>query len=183
MGRILLAFRAFFSALSGGLTDESFATAVQATDSDSKPLPAASAETSKPAVKPKAPKSRRSEALTLLAALQREARFVDLVMEPLDEYSDEQIGAAARDVLRDSRATLQRIFDLKPVVDTPEGESFTTPAEFSTGRFRVVGDVSGSPPYQGELVHPGWASSQVKLPEWTGDQEAEAVVAPAEIQI
>jgi hypothetical protein len=43
----------------------------------------------------------RSEALNLLAAMQREARFVDFIREPLDGYSDAQIGAAARTVHRD----------------------------------------------------------------------------------
>ena len=60
-----------------------------------------------PAAPPAAePAPRRSDAITLLAALQREARFVDLVQEPLGEYSDDQIGAAARDVLRDCREVL-----------------------------------------------------------------------------
>ena len=40
----------------------------------------------------------------------REARFVDLVNESLDGYSDAQIGAAARDVLRDSKKVLDRLF-------------------------------------------------------------------------
>ena len=58
--------------------------------------------------------TKKLEALTLLAALQREARFVDLVQESLDAYTDAQIGGAARDVLRDCRKTLDRMFALKP---------------------------------------------------------------------
>ena len=59
----------------------------------------------------------RSEALTLLAALQREARFLDLVKQPLSEFSDEQIGAASRNVLADCRAVLDRFFQIQPLFD------------------------------------------------------------------
>ena len=55
---------------------------------------------------PKAkPCATRSEAVTLLATLQREARFIDFVMEPLASYSDAQIVAVARDVHRAGVAT------------------------------------------------------------------------------
>src|SRR5436190_8646559 len=60
--------------------------------------------------KPSAPKPARSEALTLLAALQREARFVDFIQEPLDDYADDQVGAAVRDVHRQCRQVLERLF-------------------------------------------------------------------------
>ena len=52
----------------------------------------------------------RSEAITLLAALQREARFVDFIQESLAGYTDAQIGAAARDVHRDCGTVLKRMF-------------------------------------------------------------------------
>jgi hypothetical protein len=68
--------------------------------------PSAVAEPAKPqpkqdAKKPAAAPRPRSEALTLLATLQREARFVDFIKESLEGYSDAQIGAVARDVHRD----------------------------------------------------------------------------------
>ena len=69
-----------------------------------------------------ASQANRSDAITLLATLQREARFVDIVSEPLDGYSDAQIGAAARDVLRESGKVLNRLFSLKRVVDAEEGK-------------------------------------------------------------
>ena len=57
----------------------------------------------------------RSDAINLLAALQREARFVDFIKEPIAGYSDAQIGAAVRDVHRDCGALLERLFGLKPI--------------------------------------------------------------------
>src|SRR5688500_1390014 len=55
-----------------------------------------------PPTKAAAPsKAVRSEAITLLAALQREGRLVDFLKESLADYSDAQIGAVARDLHRD----------------------------------------------------------------------------------
>src|SRR4029450_745151 len=57
----------------------------------------------------------RSDALTLLATLQREARLIDFLMEDLASYDDAQIGAAVRDVHRDCAAVLERMFALRPL--------------------------------------------------------------------
>ena len=69
-----------------------------------------------PVAAKKPPKAARSEAITLLATLQREARFVDFIKEPLDGYSDAQIGAAARDVHRDCGKVLDRLFAIQSLV-------------------------------------------------------------------
>ena len=176
MGRILLAFRAFFSALGGGLTADAFATALQppSTPEPQKPTP-------KKTVKP--PTARRSEAVSLLAALQREARLVDLVMEPLDEYTDEQIGAAARDVLTDCKKVIDRFFEIGPLVDGEEGDTFETPAKIDPNEFQITGNVSGDPPFKGTLVHKGWKASKCELPKWNGNASAALVVTPSEVEL
>ncbi|MGC3970646.1 MAG: DUF2760 domain-containing protein [Pirellulales bacterium] len=95
MGRISTAFRAFFRAL--GNADIAKQIDEVLGGGGSKPavasLPPPTAAPAKPAEAPKKPA--RSDALTLLAALQREARLVDFLKEKLDGYSDAQIGAAA----------------------------------------------------------------------------------------
>src|SRR5256712_12304559 len=63
----------------------------------------------------------RSDALTLLATLQREARLIDFVMEALSGYDDAHIGAAARDVHRPCAAALERMFALRPLRSQEEG--------------------------------------------------------------
>lgn len=134
--------------------------------------------------KPAAPaKPIRSEALTLLAALQRDARFVDLVQEPLGNYDDAQIGAAARDVLRDCSSVLNRMFALQPVIADEEGAAVEVPAGFDPNRLRLVGNVAGQPPYSGKLVHHGWQTTKCELPAWTGSKEAANVIAAAEVEI
>lgn len=134
-------------------------------------------------VPPAVIKSPRSDAITLLAALQREGRFVDIVNERLDGYSDAQIGAAARDVLRDCGKVLARVFSLRPVVDGEEGTSVQIPAGYETECYRMTGDVSREPPFAGKLMHAGWQATKCDLPTWTGNQQAALVVAPAEVQV
>lgn len=140
----------------------------------------------KPAPEKKPPqpaKPIRSEALTLLASLQREARFVDLVQEPLDGYSDAQVGAAARDVLRDCHKVVERMFNLQPIATEAEQSEVDVPAGFDPGRTRLTGNVTGQPPFRGRLVHHGWEASQCELPEWSGSAAAARVVAPAEVEL
>jgi hypothetical protein len=201
--RLGLAFRAFFRTLGNadtarrvgllldgqsvglpGPVDASAATVdgataaktVTASTAKTVPGPAASR-----APKPPAPPS-RSDALTLLAALQREARFVDLVHESLDGYTDAQIGAAARDVLRDCRKTLDRMFQLTPLLDQPEAAAIDIPAGYDPNRYRVVGAPS-DPPCRGQLVHPGWQATHCQLPTWQGAEASALVIAPAEVEI
>ncbi len=150
--------------------------------------PATPAET--PQVEPPAPAKppppkppARSEAITLLAALQREARFVDFVQESLAGYSDAQIGAAARDVHRDCAAVLKRMFALRPAVTDEEGKEVDVPTGFDAGRWRLTGKVTGQPPFHGRLVHPGWEATVCELPTWSGSAEAARIVVPAEVEL
>jgi hypothetical protein len=125
----------------------------------------------------------RSDALTLLATLQREARFVDFVQEPLGSYTDAQIGAAARDVHRDCAAVLQRLFALKPILSEQEGGQVEVPTGFDAGRYRLTGNVTGEPPFRGQLVHHGWEATLCEMPSWSGTNTASRVVAPAEVEL
>lgn len=139
-----------------------------------RPRPAAAAAAA-------AAKPLRSDALTLLATLQRETRLVDLIQEPLDQYSDAQVGAAARPCLTQCRATLKRIFELRPLLDRPEGDTVQLPGDSSPLRYQWVGDASG-PRQSGKLVHPGWEASRCELAQWTGDAADAMIVAPAQLE-
>jgi len=180
--RLILAFRVFFQTLLNAAT----ATRVEqllsgTTPSETAPPP----REPEPAAVPKAPPvprpPARSEALTLLATLQREARFVDFIKEALDGYSDAQIGAAARDVHCDCGKVLERLFALRPVLAGEEGTNVEVGAE--PERFHLLGRVTGSPPFRGTLVHAGWEATHCELPTWTGSDSAAKIVAPAEVEI
>jgi len=184
--RLFLAFRVFFVVLfrrdsalriRDTLNDETPKIVLTETPAPPKALE------SKP-ISPKQPASpaksaRRSEALTLLSALQRESRLLDLVCESFDQYNDAQIGAAARDVLRDTRKTLDRMFGLKHLIETPEGESIEIPQNASPIRWRIVGKESSR---RGTLSHPGWQATKLDMPVWSGGTDDSMVIASAEVE-
>jgi hypothetical protein len=181
MGKIGLAFRAFFKILASRQVAEEVEVlfrdgSLPKSDTPALQPPAAPAQ--------KAPKTpTRSDALTLLATLQREARFLDLVQEPLTAYGDAQVGAAARDVLRNCHAVLERLFAIQPVESQDEGTPIDVPAGFSAGKYRLTGNVYGQPPFHGTLQHRGWQATQCQLPEWTGDASTAMILAPAEVEL
>lgn len=131
---------------------------------------------------PEVPKRpQRSEALTLLATLQREARLVDFLKESIGDYSDAQIGAAVRDIHRDAAGALDRLFKIRPIETHEEGAEIQAPAE--ADRYRLIGTVRGAPPHRGRLVHHGWEATKCDLPEWSGNSVASQVIAPAEVEL
>jgi hypothetical protein len=186
MGQIGTAFRAFWAAL---VSQERAQHIRQALDGATLPRITEDAKKQPSSAASKAPTTlaeappKRSEAITLLAALQREARLVDLVQEPLDAYTDEQIGAAARSVLKDSAAVLQRFFALKPVRGDEEGAAVDVPSGYDAARFHLTGKAEGSGPFHGKLAHKGWQATTVNLPAWTGSKDAALVIAPAEVEV
>lgn len=186
MTAIGLAFRLFFRTLfnaefrqqadllvRGELTNKAASPPPQ-------PTAAPKAEPRKP--EPKKPPP-RSEALTLLAALQREARLVDFLQEPIADYNDAQIGAAVRDIHRDCAAVLERMFGLRALLTETEGAAIEVPAGFDAARYSLTGNVAGQPPYRGTLAHHGWQVTRCELPQWSGGDEAARVVAPAVVEL
>jgi hypothetical protein len=180
--RIGLAFRAFFRVLGDADFAERVAT-VLAGPSGAAAAGIPPVSPAKPPVKEAAKKTGRNEALGLLAMLQREARLVDFLQEPIAAYSDEQIGAAVRDVHRDGAAVLERVFGLKPIVAAEEGSQVDVPDNYDAARFRLTGAAADRPPFRGLLAHHGWEATRTALPEWTGNAEAAKVIAPAVVEL
>lgn len=184
--RIGLAFRLFFKALAGGKTADDLDALLRGKPALSSPstasLPSPIDRTpSEPKPAPKPAALSQSEAITLLATLQREARLIDLVQEPLDQYPDAQVGAAARDVLRDTRKTLERICGIQPLLSEAEGSQVEVPADASPMRWKISGVSSTSK--RGTIVHPGWQATRCQLPKYNGTAADAVVIAPAEVDI
>lgn len=182
---IAVAFRAFFVALS----DKRRAAAIrQALETPTEARSQSDRMDAQIATEPAriaAPKGdvplSRSEALTLLSMLQREARLVDLIQEPLDQYSDSQVGAAARPCLIQCRTTLERAFDLTPIIDAQEGAIVTVPDSASPLSYQWIG--SGQiGPAGGRLVHPGWQAKRCEVAKWTGKPEDSLLIFPAQLE-
>ena len=125
----------------------------------------------------------RNDAINLLAALQREARLVDFIKEPIAGYSDAQIGAAVRDVHRDCAALLDRLFSLEAIESAAEGAEIEVAEGFDPARIRLVGNVAGQAPFRGKLCHHGWEAARCELPAWTGSDRSVLVVSPAEVEL
>jgi hypothetical protein len=177
--RLWLALRAFFRILFDKETGEEVQRLLLEGPRPNEERPAP--QPAKPA--PPLFRPARSDALTLLAALQREARFVDFLKEPLDGFSDAQIGAVARDVHRDCGKVVERWFALAPIAAENEGAEIALPHGFDAGRFRLSGQVSGEPPYRGRLMHHGWEATRCETPVWSGSNESSRVVAPVEVEV
>lgn len=124
----------------------------------------------------------RTAAVEILATLQREGRLIDFLQEKIDGYTDAQIGAAVRDIHRDCRKTLDRIFGLAPLHMEAEGATVPLPAELDPGACKLTGRV-GATAASGKLRHHGWKITRHELPAWTGRESSAWVIAPAEVEI
>ena len=178
MNRILLAFRCFFNLLFSGELSSETLSALKLTRRG-----AASAPSARPsAAAPMPPPVRSSDgALQMLGILQRDSRLVDFLMEDIAGYSDDQVGAAVRELHDQCRDSIARYITLAPVIDGVEGTYAKAPGQ-DASLVKFVGNVPAQPPPGGTLRHKGWRASKVDLPALASKQDA-TVIAPAEIEI
>ena len=121
-------------------------------------------------------------AVQILAILQRDGRLIDFLTEDIVPYSDAQIGAAVRTLHQNCRETIERYIKLEPIIAKDEGKSVTVPYDIDPSTIKLVGNVSGSPPWHGLLRHRGWRVTAVNLPplpEGTG----RTVITQAEVEV
>jgi hypothetical protein len=131
---------------------------------------------------PVAPKKPSGAPLRILTLLQAEARFFDFLMEDLSGASEQQIGAAVREIHKKAQAALKQHLVLEPVMAESEGSNVTVPAGFDPSAVRVLGNVTGSPPFTGQLQHAGWRVKEIKLAAPAAGVD-EFVIQPAEVQL
>lgn len=170
MHRISFAFRSFFSILFGGSLAPDIALAFGYT----KPMPVKTAAPPKPQAGP------ADGAVQILAILQRDARLVDFLMEDISGYSDDQVGAAVRDVQAQSRQSIGRYLRLEPVIDGVEGDFTKIAGATAVDSIKLIGNVPASGKAPGGLLrHKGWKAAQVDLPSAAPTM----ILAPAEIEV
>ena len=121
--------------------------------------------------------------LRVLAVLQRDGRLIDFLEEEIDPYTDAQIGAAVRDIHRGCRKALHEYLTIEPVMNAAEEERVTVAADFDPASIRLIGNVQGSPPFQGVLKHHGWRARAVQLPALPASKDDASVLSPAEVEI
>ncbi len=171
MNRISQAFRSFFSILFSGVLPADIAQAF----GYSKVIPMKAT----PAPAPKPQSGPNDGAVQILSVLQRDARLVDFLMEDISAYSDEQVGAAVRDVQLQSRQSLERYLKLQPVIDGVEGD-FTKTDGLAAASVKLVGNVPPSGKAAGGVLrHKGWKADKVDMPTLPPGN----ILAPAEIEV
>jgi hypothetical protein len=120
--------------------------------------------------------------LRMLALLQAEARLVDFLLEDIHGLPDSQIGQAVREVHKKAQAALKQHAVIVPVLSGNEGDTSTVPKGFDPSAVRVIGNVTGEPPFTGQINHPGWRVKELKLAS-PPEGADEFVLQPAEVQI
>lgn len=172
MGRLGLAFRCFFRVLSGKpVPDEALP------GQDAPPaLPAAPEAPAAPRVPPELP------VVQILGLLQKEGRLLDFLQEEIGDYDDAQVGAAVRSIHQSCRQVLQEHVGLQPVLEGEEDSPVEVPVGFDAGAIRLIGNVTGDPPFSGVLRHHGWRATSIRLPERADEGDAQ-VIAPAEVEL
>ena len=129
-----------------------------------------------------APAKSGGDALQLLALFQTEARLVDFLMEDLAASPDAQVGVAAKEIHKKARRVLSDHLTLSEILPGSDGDTVTVPAGFDPREVRVVGNVTGSPPFTGTLQHPGWKVRELRLPTPATGGDA-MVIQPAEVEL
>ncbi len=175
MSRIVLAFRSFFAILFSGKMPPDIA----------QELGFSPQRKAQPAAKP-SPVVRAVQAsdgaLQILGILQRDSRLIDFLMEDISAYSDDQVGAAVRDLHQQCRDSLNRYLLLAPVIDGVEG----SPTKLDTNdpsTVKLLGNVpANGKASNGLLRHKGWKAEKIDLPPLAPGANA-SVIAPAEVEI
>jgi hypothetical protein len=171
LNRIVLAFRSFFALLFHGELPDTVITELGLSRRQAAPAPA----------KPTPIASTADGALQILGILQRDSRLIDFLMEDIAGYSDDQVGAAVREMHDQCRDAIGRYVTLQPVIDGVEGTFAKSPSS-DPNQVKFIGNVPAGKPSGGTLRHKGWRATKVDLPTIGGKQDV-TVLAPAEIEI
>lgn len=126
-----------------------------------------------------APEQKTSTTAQLLAALQKEGRFIDFLQEDLSGVGDAQVGSVSRTVQEGCRKVVEQYLTLQPVLTDKEGDKVTVEEGFDAHEIALVGKVEGDPPFTGQLQHHGWILEKDELPKLGSPR----VLAPAQVEL
>ncbi|MCH9698645.1 MAG: DUF2760 domain-containing protein [Gammaproteobacteria bacterium] len=161
---------------------EAISQPVQADKPNKQPLKAAPEPEQ---VKPSPAKLTHAEpdaALQLLGLLQQEARFLDFIHEDVTQFSDADIGAAARVVHEGCTKVLKKHIQVEPLRKDNENSKVTLKQGFNASENRITGNIVGQPPFTGTLLHRGWRAAKVDMPRMAPGHDV-SILAPAEIEL
>jgi len=120
--------------------------------------------------------------LRLLAILQQSGRLIDFFKEDITSFTDIQVGGAVRQIHADCAKSLEEFVTIRPVREENEGAIIRVEKGYDPSLIKVVGKISGEPPFSGVLIHKGWKAHKKSLPKKIGKLTNE-VIYPAEVEI
>jgi hypothetical protein len=123
----------------------------------------------------------QAQVVQLLSCLQEKGRLVDFVMDDITPYSNEEIGAGARVVHQGCREVLKEMFAIEAIHLGNEGEALSLAADFDARCYRLVGSVPEQPPFTGTVLHRGWKTTKIVLPQLS--DASREVIAPVEVEM
>ncbi|GEM_PF-225676 len=142
-----------------------------------------------PELRPPAPKVERDvesrrELAHFLGLLQEKGRLVDFVMEDISQQPDARIGQVARVVHQGCHEVFTKHFSLQKVRSESEGSRVELQPE-DLEKVRLAGSVQDAEQLSGTLLHAGWETTEVTLPELSplSADPKSYLVAPAEVEI
>jgi len=125
-----------------------------------------------------------SKIVNFLAMLQERGRLIDFLMDNINPYNDAQVSAAARVVHAGCKSVLQEHFSIHPLRTEDEGSTVQVPVGYAPDEYRLVGKIAGQAPFSGVLVHRGWKTDMVTLPQLLPSAPGQLpTIAPAEVEV
>ncbi|WP_309396896.1 DUF2760 domain-containing protein [Cerasicoccus maritimus] len=161
----------------------SVASAEAAPAPEPEPEPKPVVESAPPPKVEKPAEPDHAELVQFLGQLQEKGRFIDFVMDDVTAYTDAQVGAAARVVHQGCQGVVKETLAIEPVTTSAENASITLEPGYAVADYRLVGKVSGEPPYAGTLRHKGWRATSFKLPKVVAKDGALPPIAPAQVEL
>jgi hypothetical protein len=125
-----------------------------------------------------------AEVVAFIGLLQEKGRLIDFLMDDVALYDDSRVGAAARVVHYGCRDVLNEHFKITPISTAEEGSQVAVPEGFAADEYRLMGKITGDPPFTGVLLHKGWKTESFKLPRIikTGEKRLPSI-APAVVEV
>ena len=122
-----------------------------------------------------------------VARLQEKGRLLDFIMDDIAAYDNESVGAAARIVHQGCCEVMQDSFTIETVFTGEEMESITLADNYDSHSYRLIGKVPEAAPFVGQVLHRGWKTTRVNLPQVVNTEEhievARTIMAPADVEI
>jgi len=122
-----------------------------------------------------------------LAQLQEKGRILDFLMDDITAYDNESVGAAARIVHQGCNEVIHDNFTVETVFEGEEMEHVSLADNYDSRAYRLTGNVPDTAPFEGNVLHRGWKTTRVNLPQVITTpanlSSARTIIAPAEIEL